>query len=782
MRRRGRGHETEAPPSPDHPVKTRERRPLGGALPDVVGVVWTVAAAALVLWPALRAGVSLGPFDLLAGYGLTHQVGVVAHNAVQADQIRQFIPWTDLAWHQVHAGHLPLWNPYNVLGMPLAFNWQSSVFSVPTLLSYLFPVRDAYTVIVLAKLVFAGTGAYALCRVLGLGALAAAFGGTVFELSGPIIDHAGWPHTAVTCWSGWIFAAVVLVVRDSHRLRDMALVAVFVALAVYGGHPESLVVLGVALVVFVVVWLVLRARARHGSTVRPLVTLAVAGVCGLGLSAPLLLPGVQLGLTSARNSGSGVATFPLTHLPNLIAAGLQGTDFRTAAYVGVIALALAGVGLWGGRGRPEVWALAVMTVVTAALTFLSPVAQLLHHFPGGSTVTWSRAVMLMALGVAVLGAVGLDLVVRSDSETGPGAARTVARWVGVAFAAGGVAALGVVAAWGLGFSQFAEHRNSLVWPVVQAVVGLGVAGLLWWRTRDRPATAPPRRRGAGRLGAVVLLGVEAAFLLSTGAAYWSVSSTYFAPTPAVTALQHIAGSSLVGLGVCPTHGRHAAASELGIRPDANVGYGLSEMVVYDPILPEAYLRSWAAVSGTQTTRALARLGIFCPRITTVDQARLYGVAYVLEPAGHAGPVGAVSDGAVGGEWLFSIPGAADATVIPLPTGAAEPPLFALGVPAPVTHPDAASWRVVVDDRGPQLLRLRLTDVPGWRASIDGRPLALQGWATGAMLEARVPSGRHVIELHYWPPLFSAGLVLGAGVVLAFVVAAVIVLGRRRSVR
>ena len=88
----------------------------------------------------------------------------------------------------------------------------------------------------------------------------------------------------------------------------------------------------------------------------------------------------------------------------------------------------------------------------------------------------------------------------------------------------------------------------------------------------------------------------------------------------------------------------------------------------------------------------------------------------------------------------------------------------------------------MDDRGPQLLRLRLTDVPGWGATIDGRPLTLHAWATGAMLEARVPSGRHVIELHYWPPLFSAGLGVGAGVVLGFVVAAVIVVGRRRSVR
>jgi len=758
------------------PAPTRPARSLRGLLPDVGGVLWTVVAAALTLWPALRSGVSLGPFDLLSQFGLTHQAGVVVHNSVQADQIRQFVPWTGLAWHQVHNGQLPLWNPYNVLGTPLAFNWQSSVFSVPTLVSYFFPVRYAYTVVVLGRLVLAGTGAYTLCRVLGLGPLSAAFGGTVFELSGPIVDHAGWPHTAVTCWSGWVLASVLLLVRGRHRVRDVALVALFVAMAVYGGHPESLAVLGVALLVFVVVWFFLRARWEHATTVRPVASLLVAGVCGLGLSAPLLLPGVQLGLTSVRNNGSGVSTFPLSHLPNLIATGLQGTDFRTAAYVGVIALALAVVGVCGGRGRPEVWALAVMTVVCAALTFLSPLAQVLHHIPGARTITWSRAAMLLALGVATLAAFGLDVVVRSDFDTAH-ASKAVARWALGGFAIVALFVVALVAASALGVSDFAHHRGSQVWPIVQAVVGLGVAGVLWWRARERgPSHA--RRRAAGRVGAVVLFALEAGFLMSTGASYWSVSSTYFAPVPAVTDLQRLTGSSLVGLGACPHGGRGSAASEVGIRPDANIGYGVREMVVYEPILPEAYLRSWAAVSGHHISRTLARLGIFCPRITTVDEARLYGVAFVLEPAGRPGPLGSAFAGAVGGEWLYSIPGAADATVVPLSPGP-EPSMFAPGAAVPVTHPDPASWRVVVHDNGPGLLRLRLTDVPGWRATIDGRPLVLDSWAEGAMLEARLPAGRHVVELRYWPSLFSAGLVVGAVVAVGLGAAGAIATGWRR---
>ena len=67
----------------------------------------------------------------------------------------------------------------------------------------------------------------------------------------------------------------------------------------------------------------------------------------------------------------------------------------------------------------------------------------------------------------------------------------------------------------------------------------------------------------------------------------------------------------------------------------------------------------------------------------------------------------------------------------------------------------------------QVLRLRLTDVSGWNATIDGRTLDLDQFS-GIMLQARIPPGRHVIELHYWPKAFAIGLVLALGSFLALV--------------
>jgi hypothetical protein len=750
----------------------------------VLGVAWTVAAAALVLLPALRPGVSLGPFDLLSRFGLTRQAGAAVHNSVQADQIQQFVPWTSLAWHQVHSGHLPLWDPFNVLGMPLAFNWQSGVFSIPSLVGYLFPVSFAYTAIVLTKLVIAGTGAYVLCRVLRLGPLAAAFGGTAFELSGPMIVHAGWPHTAVTCWAGWILAAGVGLLRQSHRLRNFTMLVLSVGFAVYGGHPESLIAVGVTVVVFVAAYLVARARVGGGPVLRPLRDLVVGAVCGFGLGAPLLFPGVQLALTSVRRNGTGTPAFPLSHTPNLLLVGLQGRDFTTAAYVGVVVLALAVVGARVAWKRPEVPALAAVAVVSALLTFFSPADSLLHLVPGGRTVAWSRAVMLLGLALAILGAIGLDALVRTARD-GLTRDRLAVKWAAGAFGGLGVVVLGLAAASEAGFAPaIARHRGSLVWPAVQAVAGLGVAALWLWSGRAG-AHSPVDEQSRLRWAPALLLALETGFLLNVGIPSWSVSSTFFATNPAIAALQQTVGTSLVGYASCRSLRYNTPSeNEVGIRPNANIGYGVHEMVVYDPILPADYFRAWDAAGGQRTPPSLNQLGIFCAQIATAAQAREFGVRYVLVAPKHHRPKGQVVNvGIVGDERLFFVSGSGPATVSPAPPGHKPLPIGAPATLVPVTNPDPASWRLVVNDATASVLRLRLTAVPGWHASIDGHSLALQPWASGSMLEARVPAGRHVVELHYWPDAFNAGIAVGGAVVVGLVVTISIgaVRGRRRRV-
>jgi hypothetical protein len=744
-------------------------------VPDVLGVAWTVLAVVAVMAPVLRPGVHLGSFDLLSRIGLTRQHGVSVHSQFPADQVLYFVPLTNLAWHQVHQGHLPLWNPYNALGVPLAFTWQSGVFSVPVLLSYLVPVHAAYTVIVLAKLVIAGTGAYTLCRVLGTGALAAAFGGTAFELSGPMVHYAGWAMTGVTCWSGWIFAAAVLLVRGRHRLRHGILLALAVGAAVYGGHPESLVVLAASLVIFLGVLVALQAHRAHTPLRRPIVDVLVAGACGVGLGAPLILPGLQVVQASGRAAASGGAAFALTHVTDL-ATAVQGTDFRVPSpYLGVLSLVLAVVAVRVLWRRAVVVALAAVVAVGLLLIFQTPLYSVLQAAPELGQVTWNRDVMLVALAVAVLGALGLDALVRGVR---PALAR---RW--------GLGALGVgavvIGAVSLAVASGAQHTGSgsaagrLIAAGATVVVGLVV---LVVAGAPRPgAPTATGSTGLARWAGAALVLAQTVVLVVAGVSSWSISAGTFPTTPAVGALQRTVGTSLVSIDTCQTKAFSPPfGTEVGIRPNANIAYGVHEFAAYEPALPKAYFDSWEAVSGNVFKSNVRRVGLFCPQITSAAEARVYGVGYVIDPAHTRGPRGAVRDGSVGGEELFRVPGAAQATWSPVPPRGRTLAVDAPATPLAVTRPDPASVRVVTRSGAPGILRLRVTALPGWSATIDGRPLPLTHWASGLMLQARVPAGRHFVELHYWPGAFSAGIALALAVLVGFAGAAAYARwGRRR---
>jgi hypothetical protein len=377
----------------------------------------------------------------------------------------------------------------------------------------------------------------------------------------------------------------------------------------------------------------------------------------------------------------------------------------------------------------------------------------------------------MAFGLAVLTGIGTDVLVRSHGE------RTVRRWAfgGFAGAAVVVGAIWLVGRGTLHPLQTSIREKSFIWPAVEIFVGVAVLGMLV-RARRRPARhGAGRGRGqAGGWAAAALLACETGFLVTAGAPLWSSSPSFLPQTAGVTALQRTAGSSLVALGDLSCH----PFPSIGILPNANIAYDVHELAAYDPVIPSSYFSSWKDSTGQPAGFPFFKE--FCPAVTSARQGRLYGVAFVLEPRRGRGPKGAVFDKVVGNEDLYRIPGAAPATLSVLGANGGLPGPDAPGTPVAVTHPDPASWALTTDAPGPRVLRLRLTDVPGWHASIDGRPLALSPFA-GVMLQARLPLGRHHIELHYWPDTFSVGLVL-AGMSLAGLLGALVigeVRGRRQ---
>jgi hypothetical protein len=747
-------------------------------VPELGGLLWVVAAAFVAMAPALAHGASLGPDSILSQFGLSTKQGVAIAHPFTSDQVGAIIPWSTLAWQQVHHGQLPLWNQYSALGMPLAFNWQSATFSVSSLIGYLVPLRLAYTVQVLVTLVVAGTGGYFLGRVLRLGVIPSALIGTAFELSGPLFLWLGWPHATVASWGGWLFAAAVLVVRGQHRARNIFFLAIVWACAIYAGQPEILLLLGLTLGVFLTFSFIAHARLANGRrrVLRPVLDLALATGAGAALGAPLILPGLQLASVSIRNQQGNVAG-PLHGFVYLLVPQFDGSVAAdaadAAAYVGSITLILGVIAAAVCWRVPAVSGFTAAAGFTLLLGLFGPLDVLMNHVPIVGHVLWHRATLPMALALAVLGGFGLDALIRSRGIQ-------FARWLSWGF---GCAFLFLLAILASSRSHLPAdvtlgiRAHAFIYPMAGALLGFLATRLLVLmnhrpRTRDSGLARPPRWSPPRSWVAVFLLVGETVVLIIAAIPVWVGSSSPrpLTPTSAEVSLQQTVGSSLVGFAGAGLSNRGGCLKKggLGIPPNVNVAFGVRQLAVYDPLVPSAYFTSWASQS--HTAAGFRRFFYYCPPIDTLAQADLYGVGFVLQRQGLAGPQGGQFVKRIRDEDLYSMPGAAAATLTPIPVrlaGVVLPAVDALGTPISVVHPDAASWRISTDAKTPQELRLRLTNVPGWRATIDGRLLALVPLAQ-IMLQARIPGGRHDIELHYWPPAFTAGLALAAASVFCLV--------------
>ena len=320
--------------------------------------------------------------------------------------------------------------------------------------------------------------------------------------------------------------------------------------------------LALAAAVFALAMLILRVPALGGSgpIIRPATDLGLSVLAGTALAAPLILPGLQLAKGSNRTVvGPSLLPkgLPPKEVVHLIFQGFDGlpvlhsqwfglsTYEATCVYVGVIVLVLAATALVLRWRRPEVRALALVAVVMGLLVFVPPLVSVLDS--SVARIYWIFAMTPMVLAVAVLSGIGMDIVVKSHKEP------RVRRALAIGFGASAVV-LGIiwlVARRGLTPSQVAIRSHSFIWPAVSVLAGLVVVWTLSKLSTRTHTGKVSSAVGAGTVAGSLLLLVETAFLLASGAPLLSSSSHYPTSTPEVTALKRTVGTAIVGFGEPP---------------------------------------------------------------------------------------------------------------------------------------------------------------------------------------------------------------------------------------
>src|SRR5258707_15160261 len=89
-------------------------------------------------------------------------------------------PWKKFIMESIHAGQLPLWNPYQFAGLPFLAAGQSSALYPFSIIFYVVPLARAYGLFIVSQFFLAGLFTYLFLRLLGLRRSGAVFGAVVY--------------------------------------------------------------------------------------------------------------------------------------------------------------------------------------------------------------------------------------------------------------------------------------------------------------------------------------------------------------------------------------------------------------------------------------------------------------------------------------------------------------------------------------------------------------------------------------------------------------------------
>jgi hypothetical protein len=194
-------------------------------------------------------------------------------------------PVNQLISSMLHSGQLPLWNPYQGTGAPLAADTTWSTY-FPIELLYLVTPNQYWDFVWLLKLWTAGFLCYLFLRKLNLSSVSAIGGGLAYCLSGAFIFYAFLPWTNVAI----LLPALLFVAKKcfdgSPTRHTLAVGGAVFAISLLGAHIEALIIQ----FLYVNLFVVFEALTSKREKVRGVATWAGVVLLGLGLASFFLFP------------------------------------------------------------------------------------------------------------------------------------------------------------------------------------------------------------------------------------------------------------------------------------------------------------------------------------------------------------------------------------------------------------------------------------------------------------------------------------------------------------
>jgi hypothetical protein len=779
------------------------------------GPGWARRALRAVAGPAL---IVAGVLFALRGFVFTDRL-----SDAHPDILTFWLPRFSFLGRSLAAGHVPLWNPFEMAGYRYAADPQGGwLYLLPMgLFSQLSPAV-AMRAFIVANPLIAGLGLFTFLRIERLSRLAATAGGLSLAMLMSTSEIAiSMPFAGAMAWTTVTLVGAAAFRRAAHwpaRLGCIAVGAIGWSQVATAHLSHGLVVCTALVTAYLVAGVVadtLGARsseAREGSDSRsrPWTAGTAAARAAMFLvampvlSLAVLMPRVDAIEASSLAAGYDRLGDAIGTLGGSDPGSLQANGVWSAwplafgatpgAYAGATILLGVPLALRTRRRRVLLWAFGGALVLTWVLmldaVITTPwVRDLVLRVPFGDVYLHNPGRMryLAVIALPVLGAVGIQGL--RDEPLEP---RLAARWLG----AGAFLWLGV-------------PLLAFAFPVRFVVLAFGLAGGAWalWHltARDR------------RWAAIAVLGVLCSELVAS-ATFSHLTSPGDTvrlnleagahpnlvpqplPLPAVDAAAFVAPTAFVPR-LAATVDRYltwappASSFQKGylfmqLEPDwpalameRGTLFGARDVLGYNPVQLRRY---WSYMRVRTPLPVYYNASVI--DVPTLRDVRLLGVRYLVVPTGITPPIdGSVVDRAQGYDlvevdgWQPRVSVVPNFRVVGSETGTLRtvlPPTFdpaRLAVlerdpgfaPTPDAVPGEASYDEITPEQvhidvsasAPSIVVVRTSFDDGWTATVDGRPAAVVP-VDGLLQGVAVPAGDHEVGLTYRDEALSAGVRAG----------------------
>lgn len=657
------------------------------------------------------------------------------YDILQSDACLQFYLWRDLVFESWRHFEVPTWNPYVLGGAPLLANSQSAALYPPHILVGILGIPTVVGINLLGvfhQMVF-GIGMYAvliqLCRDSEEKQILACTGAITASLSMFMIQWLSIPSVGTTlAWLPWVLVGMLQFFEGCRHWRTWVFVGVGSCLMILGGHLQF------AAYGFIgaFVWGISFCATHSGWKFAWKPVLAV--LAGILLSWPQLGKVLEFSQESHRRapataegwraySGSAAEGPDFAYLFNPLAAGSMNVPlgdtglptfmpaltkpWKNTADLAINVSPILFAAMLIGLRKSLKTAFPGLLVALAGLLLIlpSPLLQAMYFaFPGWSaTGSPGRAACLMVLGVILAGIPALGGMRKSqkgeDKTSLPENSKSgLVIITSLAFA---------IAIWSIFFPS--------PFPNISDSEPLGIAVQM-----ERAS----QFGGNLGIGFILVVGVIAAVVSSardlrkacgiTLAFVFLAAITHSPPSGPAPSLTSRATKN-ERLAFVNTQPNFLQAPSDKNLPNLPALSRIMSINGYDSLVSRDTVELLREINGEDPAALVNGNMMLVKQVAKIDALKEAGVTKIIARDGL------VQD--VGGPGIASLDG------------------------LPVTNFEIIRSRVTIKDPGAGELTVRMRNIKGWKALVDGKAIAIP---TGRWIKLTLPPGTKTVELRYAP--------------------------------